>query len=138
MKSKKVEYWNHGRETKLKPMFQLKRITTCEINIEGRCVHNNFLGFAHRHERDFFNDCPELLFDFTQVLLACQPCHDYIDTHRDEREKIFMQKRGKENKPENKVVKSKKADWMKPRICKHCKAHNPGMAMCPNCKKFDM
>lgn len=140
MKNSRVDHWNKVRETKVKPMFAIKKILVCELDVSKDCARASFLGFAHRHERSWYYDCPELLHDFTQVVLACQPCHKYLDDpmNADYKEQVFMQKRGKENKPENKPIKTKRATWMKSRTCKFCKRINPGMAQCPNCKNWDI
>jgi len=71
----------------------LTHLPPCEIGKIGLCWHVTH-GFAHRHERIDYRKCPELLSSVNQTLKACNPCHNYIDAHRKEREALFLYKRG--------------------------------------------
>ena len=94
MAGNRTKEWIEARK-KLVVLYKSKRITKCEVGFEG-CWKNNALGFAHRHKRSFYLDCPELLGSFEQTILACNPCHDRIEYDRDLTEKVFLKLRGEE------------------------------------------
>ena len=60
---------------------------------------------AHRHERSWYKNRPELLWSLSQVIVLCTSaklhkgfggCHTYLDTHKDELETLFRKVRGEE------------------------------------------
>lgn len=67
-KGKKVKAWDATRAD-LKPDFQARGITSCEIKLPG-CWRDNGLGFAHTKKR-------RNVVDLRRVVLACNVCHDY-------------------------------------------------------------
>ena len=67
----------------------------CELRFEG-CAGGLFLGFAHRHERDWYYKTPELLSKFNQTILACSGCHQKMDDDKELREQVFIRLRGNE------------------------------------------
>lgn len=76
-----IKQWNKDR-AKLKVEYEERGITTCEIRLPG-CAVNNFLSFAHRNKRVFYNTHPELLGDFSETLLSCIPCHQKLEVSRE-------------------------------------------------------
>lgn len=160
---KKVSEWNVAR-VRLKKYFVSLGITRCEVCPAmgwTDCFIDNFLSFAHKQKRIEYYSEPEKLFDINEVVLACQNAHTKMEYDEELTQKVFNKLRPEDGivdrmvntslnmvdrrqsmaKKQEKTTdqkKSKKADFMKPRICKFCKSHNPGMAMCPNCKKWDM
>lgn len=98
----RVKEWTIAR-AKLKPIYEKKGITTCEIRLIG-CKINNFLGFAHRHKRRWYYSQPELLGAFNQTLLGCNHCHDIIEDDKEATELLFKKLRDdKEDKNMNKA-----------------------------------
>jgi len=113
-------------------------IEECEIHIPGKCYRNTTLGFAHRHKRDWYKACPELLSEMSETVLACTPCHQIIEPDAKLTKQVFQKLRprtvNKKVDPEiggcnmpkiNKPIKalkqkSKKADWMREHKCIHC------------------
>lgn len=81
-----------------KKYIDLPELSPCEIGKVGLCWHM-FMGFAHRHERVDYRPYSELLSSVNQTLKACNPCHQYIDSHREEREELFLKKRGPDEMP---------------------------------------
>lgn len=76
----------------LKKLFTSKGITTCEY-----CGADNYLTYAHRHKRVWYRSCLEKLYDFLQVLLLCQTCHNMIEYNAERTEHLFLSLRGPEN-----------------------------------------
>ena len=80
----------------LKQLFEDKGITECEIRLTD-CWRNNALSFAHLHKRDWYRnkERKHLLWDFSQVILACVPCHQIFDydISKDEFNSIFAKLR---------------------------------------------
>lgn len=81
-----------------KKYIDLPELPPCEIGKVGLCWHM-FMGFAHRHERHDYRSCPKLLSSVNQTLKACNPCHQWLDAHRAEREELFIKKRGADELP---------------------------------------
>lgn len=73
---KKTKHWNEGRKN-LKLLFYKHNIKTCELKVENICIGNNYLGFAHIRRR--FKLTTEEIIDHKKVVLACQPCHSFVD-----------------------------------------------------------
>ncbi len=73
---KKTKAWDEARE-QLKKVFTAWGIVTCELEIDGVCVKNNFLGFAHVDRRAKLTE--DDVKDPKKVALACQPCHHVVD-----------------------------------------------------------
>ncbi len=90
-KGKKTIAWEKHREN-LKKEYYDKGITTCELRLPG-CWINNALGFAHKHKRSWYLDCPDLLGSFNETLLACNPCHSIIENNKELTEKMFAKLR---------------------------------------------
>jgi len=67
----------------------------CEAGIPNLCWHQHH-GYMHRHGRVWYRSRPELLHSVNQTLKGCNPCHDYLDAHRKDREALFMKRRGPE------------------------------------------
>ena len=78
-----------------KKYILLTYLPPCEIGKVGVCWHVTH-GFAHRHSRVDYRAHPEMLSSVNQTLKACNPCHTWIDAHREEREELFLKKRGKD------------------------------------------
>ncbi len=71
----------------------LKRLPHhCEVKLKG-CLGQSFLTPAHRKNRVEYKRTPELLWDYSQVITACVKCHEWIDAHKDKKEKIFKRLR---------------------------------------------
>src|SRR5688500_12937633 len=81
-KRKKISLWV-GKKTRqwmtvrarLKRRFDAAGITSCELGYPG-CWNDEALGFAHGRKRRHLKD-NEIE---TLVVLACNPCHDRIET----------------------------------------------------------
>lgn len=91
-KKSRVKVWNRIRSNVLKPLFEGKGITYCEVtkyefeqgNItKAEALKRNFnLSFHHRHKRDWykqFDNEEEMLGDFNQVLLLGQYYHHKLE-----------------------------------------------------------
>ena len=80
-------------------MWQEKGIDYCELNFDG-CLKNYLLQNAHRHSRYVYRNEQEKLYDFKQVIRACQVCHNILDdtsnTSWEESEECFYKLRGNE------------------------------------------
>lgn len=96
-KKNRVKEWNDIRNKVVKPLFEKKCITSCEIRFSG-CLGGNFLTFAHRHKRVWYYSCPNFLGLFDQVILACQNCHQKIEHNREVTKSVFLALRGEESK----------------------------------------
>lgn len=105
----RVKIWNKIRQKILKPMFESRGITYCEVtkyefehgNItQAQAIKRNFnLSFHHRHKRDWykqFENEEELLGDFDQVLLLGQYYHNKLEYDFELTEKYFNILRGLE------------------------------------------
>lgn len=79
---KKTKAWNDVR-AELKIKFQRAGIMSCEIKRPSICWKNNALTFAHPDKR--INIAPE---DLHIVVLACTPCHQWIEPKKDMEEII--------------------------------------------------
>ena len=92
-----VKEWNRIRAL-LKIEFQDKEITRCELMFPDICMVDNFLSFAHRHKRIWYDmrENKGKLGDFNQVILACQPCHDRIERDKKLSDWVFNNLREKE------------------------------------------
>lgn len=75
-------------DAKLKDVFQEKGIMSCELRLRG-CTGNLFLTPAHRHKRIWYKGNPELLWDYSQVILSCLNCHNVIEYNRELTEEMF-------------------------------------------------
>lgn len=75
-----------------KKTFMDLGITRCEL-----CDCDNYLGFAHRHKRVWYRAFLELLYNFKQVILLCQKCHEEIEYSQERTEHVFMALRGPED-----------------------------------------
>lgn len=74
---KKTKAWNDSR-AELKPKFFAVGITSCEIKRPSICWRTNALTFAHPDKRR--NIKPE---DIGIVILACIPCHQWLEPRKD-------------------------------------------------------
>jgi hypothetical protein len=90
-------FLNKKANIELKKLFEQKDIKTCELRFTG-CMNNYYLNFCHRHKRKWYYDKPdELLWDFSQVVLGCQQCHELIEGSKELTEIMFKKLRGVEN-----------------------------------------
>ncbi len=68
--------------------FAALGITSCEL-----CGGTFACAAAHKHPREWYRSCPELLHDMNQILFLCQKCHDRLDdrskTSKTESDEIF-------------------------------------------------
>lgn len=87
----KVGKANQKANREIKKMFIKRGICCCEF-----CGSDYCLTFAHRHKRIWYRSCLELLYEFTQVLLLCQKCHDMIEYDAERTKNVFMALRGSE------------------------------------------
>lgn len=89
-----TKIWDKER-AKLKKIYDDHWITECEVQLPG-CTKNNFLGFHHRHKRNWYKERGrrELLGEFNQTILVCNNCHDKIEDDRAKTKEIFQQLRG--------------------------------------------
>lgn len=78
-----------------KTYSSLPELPPCEIGRIGLCWRVTH-GFAHRHSRVDYRKYPKLLSSVNQTLKACNPCHGWLDAHREEREALFLKLRGKD------------------------------------------
>lgn len=105
----RVEVWNKIRQNVLKPLFEDREITYCEItryefeqgNItEKQAKERNYaLSFAHRHKRDWYKQFSreieeKMLGSFNQVLLLGQYYHNLIESDAELTEHYFQILRG--------------------------------------------
>lgn len=81
LRNKEANKINYGR-------FAEMGVTSCEI-----CGSTFACAAAHKHPREWYRSCPDLLSDFSQILFLCQSCHDRIDdrsqTTKTESDEIF-------------------------------------------------
>lgn len=82
--------WKKARAI-LRALYHYKGITRCEM-----CNTDDFLSWAHRHKRHWYNSDPELLAVFEQTLLLCVSCHQKIEYDKKLTEKTFNMLRGEE------------------------------------------
>lgn len=104
-KTSSVSRWANDRKW-LKTDFMKRGITTCEMCAweHRRGIAPTFcyiLSFAHRHKRDWYLSCPELLRNFLQVILACQAHHSLIEYDKELTNVWFERLRGPETNLEN-------------------------------------
>ena len=66
---------NIANNVELKKKFVELQIFTCELRYTG-CMGNTMLSFAHSKRRRKFTEDS----DWTEVILACTPCHFKLDT----------------------------------------------------------
>lgn len=71
----------------LKKRFEEMGITSCEI-----CNTNDYLSWAHRKKRRFYNSVEELS-DFNEVLLLCVWCHTKLEFDKELTEHWFSKLR---------------------------------------------
>jgi len=91
----KAKEWDNIRR-KLKVEFEEKEITRCELGLPG-CKRDNFLSFAHRHKRVWYDEHKGMLGKFEQCLLLCTfPCHDTLEKDAKLTEETFLRLRGEE------------------------------------------
>jgi 5-methylcytosine-specific restriction endonuclease McrA len=83
---------NKQANIKLKKLFEDKH-HTCEMCLAG-CMGDFGLSFAHRHKRRYYKKCPEMLSDYSQVVLACASCHDKTEYNRELNDAVFQYLRG--------------------------------------------
>jgi hypothetical protein len=91
---KRTLQWDRYRK-KLKELFERNGIITCELKFP-MCAHDDLLGFAHRHKRQWYYSTPgrdKLLGSPNQVLLACNICHSKIEYDPELTEAMFKMKR---------------------------------------------
>lgn len=87
---KKVKVWEVARVSLIK-LFTTWSITTCEIRLDGICIKDNFLGFAHTERRRKLSEAD--VKSPNKVVLACQPCHHVVDFVMDRMEaKALLEK----------------------------------------------
>jgi hypothetical protein len=88
---------NLSANKKLKEIYAEKGINRCEIRLDGNCVGNWTLGFAHKHRRIWYYD-HEGLDSYSETIMACSYCHNRIDTDKDLLEATFNRLRGNVSK----------------------------------------
>ena len=89
-----------GKQTKiniaanqiLKKEFTELGITKCEVGL-SKCMANFALSFSHLHKRVWYYDCPELLSDIQQVVLAYASCHAQMEVSEQLTEEVFKRLR---------------------------------------------
>lgn len=89
----KIGKINLTANRKLKELFENTDKRSCEIRLDG-CMGTFGLSFAHRHKRIWYRRQPELLSDYSQVVLACAYCHNRIEQDKNLTEKVFSLLRG--------------------------------------------
>lgn len=72
---KRTLAWEYER-AKLKKEFEAIGVTSCELRYPGTCWGGYALGFAHSKKRRFITT----LSDLRKVVLACNPCHDVLES----------------------------------------------------------
>ena len=80
---------------KLYQILEEAGIKTCEVKLDG-CTNNLFLTPAHRHKRLYYKNRPKLLWDISQVVIACTHCHNRIEHDKNLTAVIFNTLRGAE------------------------------------------
>lgn len=93
-----IAEWGRIRK-EIKKEFEEKGITYCEVRFPDVCMNDNFLSFAHRHKRIWYDmrENKGKLGNFNQVILACTPCHDRLEVDKELAERLFIGLRGEEN-----------------------------------------
>lgn len=80
---------------KIKEMIDNERIVECELKFKG-CLGNWTLSPAHKEKRWWYKDKPELLWNRSQVLIACSNCHQILDdrskTTKEKSDSYFIRK----------------------------------------------
>lgn len=71
---KRTLAWENER-AKLKVRFLQWGITSCELRYPGTCWGDACLGFAHAKKRRFLKP-----HELGHVILACNPCHDVLES----------------------------------------------------------
>lgn len=82
----------------LKWIYNDYGISRCELGKllkNDECTPNNFLGFAHKEKRIFYRvkDNIPLLASFKHTVLACQSCHEIIETDKKKTSEVFAKLR---------------------------------------------
>lgn len=90
----KIGKINQKANKKILVMFEEHNINRCEIQLPG--CQNYILQRVHRHKRHWYRSCPELLWDYKQVVCGCHYCHEIIERDPELTEKIFLRIRGEE------------------------------------------
>ena len=65
-----------------------KGLNYCEVRLEG-CMGTFGIAPAHRHRRGYYQGNPERLADFNEWVVACQYCHQKIDSNQELLEQTF-------------------------------------------------
>lgn len=99
-----IAEWGRIRK-EIKKEFEEKGIVTCEIMFPDICMYDNFLSFAHRHKRIWYDmrENKGKLGKFNQVILACTPCHDRIEQDKEITRQLFNGLRGREDEEIDKI-----------------------------------
>lgn len=92
-------YWK-GKRTKinlaanriLKQKYLEAGIERCEVKL-FKCMLGFALSFAHRHKRNWYYDCPELLSSMEETVLACASCHSKMESNKVLTEETFKRLR---------------------------------------------
>lgn len=108
-KKSPVVTWEQGKKKMVKPEFIRKGINYCEVckwlHDKGKITDSEvrmcqqFMGFAHRHKRDWYKGKdPHLLFCFNQLIRAGGYHHDkFLEWDEEVKEEWFTRLRGKEH-----------------------------------------
>ena len=78
---------NKEANRRMKEWCMNNDVTRCEM-----CGADNFLSFAHRQKRRYYNSVEELS-NPSEFLLLCVPCHQKIEYSKEKTEEAFKKLR---------------------------------------------
>lgn len=77
----------------LRQEFEDKGITSCEVRFPN-CRGRWWLTPAHRMKRIEYKSRPEVLWTFSEVVLACIQCHTQMEQDKELTKEMFRRLRG--------------------------------------------
>lgn len=71
----------------IRDIAEEKSLSTCEVKLPG-CMRNFGIAPAHRHRRVNYRTAEELA-DYREWVVACQSCHEKMDSDQELLERVF-------------------------------------------------
>ena len=84
----KIGKRNIEANKRIAEMWKEKGIYYCEVHLPG-CLKNWPLQNCHKNKRDYYYSKPEKLYDYNEVVRACQNCHNLLEHDKKLTEKVF-------------------------------------------------
>lgn len=92
----KIGEANRAARKIIADIAESENLNYCELKLDF-CTGTWPLAPAHRHKRAWYKGDVGLLSDFRQWVVACQNCHDFIETRPIFTEEMFIMLRGPES-----------------------------------------